>query len=341
VAKQQKYNQSAEHSTVSVIAPARLHLGFVDMHGGLGRSFGSLGLCLADIVTHVIAFQSTDVIIQGPSSNRASVYAGRMLEYLGIKQGVEISILEAIPEHAGLGSGTQLSLAVGTAIARLYDKGITTREIAHVMERGARSGIGVGTFSQGGFLVDGGRGDTTEVPPIISHLDFPEAWRILLVFDQEMQGINGLREKEAFEQLPPMDKRTTESLCRLTLMQVLPALVEEDCQRFGSAITEIQQHVGDHFAVVQGGRYCSQYVAEVLTWLTRQGATGIGQSSWGPTGFAIFANETQAYQALKQARDRWQTESRLAFGICRANNTKAEIRIEKSSANENFQFKKI
>ncbi|MBM2830546.1 MAG: hypothetical protein HW411_1336 [Gammaproteobacteria bacterium] len=326
---------------MKVIAPARLHLGFMDMHGGLGRSFGSLGLCLADIFTHVAASQSADVVIQGPSSNRASVYAGRMLEYLNIGTGVEISIREAIPEHAGLGSGTQLSLAVGTAIARLYDKDITTREIANVMERGARSGIGVGAFSMGGFLVDGGRGDTTEVPPIISHHNFPEAWRILLIFDQQLQGINGLPEREAFQQLPPMSKRTTESLCRLVLMQVLPALVEEDCQRFGAAITEIQQHVGDHFAVIQGGRYCSQHVTEVLPWLLEQGATGIGQSSWGPTGFGIFANETQAYQALKQARDKWQAESRLTFRLCRARNAKAEVRVDQLSANENFQLKKI
>jgi beta-ribofuranosylaminobenzene 5'-phosphate synthase len=31
---------------VRVVAPARLHLGFLDLHGGLGRKFGSLGVTL-------------------------------------------------------------------------------------------------------------------------------------------------------------------------------------------------------------------------------------------------------------------------------------------------------
>jgi predicted sugar kinase len=33
-------------STVSVTVPARLHLGFLDLDGGLGRRFGSLGMAL-------------------------------------------------------------------------------------------------------------------------------------------------------------------------------------------------------------------------------------------------------------------------------------------------------
>ena len=178
-------SQTSVKTVVDVIAPARLHLGFIDMHGGLGRSFGSLGLCLGDIVTHVRAVESEDVIISGASGNRASAYVGQILEYLNIDQGVEMIIKNAIPEHAGLGSGTQLSLAVGTAIAKLYKKPLSTRKIAEVLGRGARSGIGVGAFSMGGFMVDGGRGKKTDVPPIISHIYFPESWRVLLIFDHE------------------------------------------------------------------------------------------------------------------------------------------------------------
>lgn len=339
--KQSESDQPIEKGIVHVIAPARLHLGFIDMHGGLGRTFGSLGLCLSDIYTRVSAVTSADVVIQGPSSHRASVYAGRILEHLNIQSGVGITIHESITEHAGLGSGTQLSLAVGTAIAKLYNKTISTREIASIMERGARSGIGVGTFSLGGFLVDGGRGENTDVPPIISHLNFPEAWRLLLIFDTELQGVHGDSETTAFQNLPPMPQSATEYLCRLTLMQLLPALAEENCDLFGAAVTEIQQYVGDHFAPAQGGRYYSPTIAQILPWLHKQGAKGIGQSSWGPTGFALFDNETQAYQALKQTRDKWQDEASLKFKICRARNQKAEISIDNLATNNNFKLKNV
>lgn len=333
--------QSADKPAVQVLAPARLHLGFIDMHGGLGRSFGSLGLSLMDIHTQVSATRSDDVVIQGPSSHRASVIAGRMLEYLNIREGVEITIHETIPEHAGLGSGTQLSLAVGTAIAKLYNKTISPHEIASLMERGARSGIGVGVFTLGGFLVDGGRGEHTDVPPVICHLDFPEAWRLLLIFDTALQGVHGLSEKSAFHNLPPMAETTTAYLCRLTLMQLLPALVEQDCAGFGAAITEIQRLVGDHFAPAQGGRYCSPLIAEILPWLQMQGAAGIGQSSWGPTGFALVANETQAYQLQRLARERWHDQPHLKFKVCRARNEKAMITAGNTVTAGSFKLKTL
>jgi beta-ribofuranosylaminobenzene 5'-phosphate synthase len=339
--KQQQNDRPKGQPRVSIKAPARLHLGFIDLHGGLGRSFGSLGVGLSDIYTHVTATTSDDVIIHGPSSNRASLFAGRMLEFLNIKQGAEITIHECIPEHAGLGSGTQLSLAVGTAITKLYNKFTPTREIANVMERGARSGIGVGAFSTGGFLVDGGRGEHTVVPPIISHIHFPESWRILLVFDHAMNGVNGETERKFFQHQPQMNEHITQQLCRLTLMQLLPALAEEDCEQFGAAITEIQRQVGDHFSIAQGGRFCSQLVAGTLPWLMKQGATGVGQSSWGPTGFAIFANETQAYQALKKIREDWLNESRLTFKVCKARNEKAEIKVDECSTMKKASFKNI
>jgi predicted sugar kinase len=122
-----------------------------------------------------------------------------------------------------------------------------------------------------------------------------------------------------------MDERVSQTLCRLVLMQVLPALVEQDCKLFGEAITTIQEIVGDHFADVQGGRFSSPRLIRVLPWLTGQGATGVGQSSWGPTGFALFANETEAFQVLRYAREYWQDEPELEFMLCKARNSKAYI----------------
>jgi predicted sugar kinase len=55
-------------------------------------------------------------------------------------------------------------------------------------ERGARSGIGIATFEQGGLVVDGGRGKQTLTPPVISRMTVPDDWRFILVFDQRGQG---------------------------------------------------------------------------------------------------------------------------------------------------------
>jgi beta-ribofuranosylaminobenzene 5'-phosphate synthase len=318
-----------ESRYVSIHAPARLHLGFLDMHGGLGRKFGSLGLSISGVETSILAEYSDDIDVVGPSAKRAENYAEQVLSHFGIDGGVKMTINTAIPEHSGLGSGTQLSLAVATAIVNLYQlPEQSAGRLAAMLHRGARSGIGIGTFMHGGFIVDGGRGENTEVPPVISHMDFPEHWRIVLIFDDEAEGINGVPERRAFNTLPPMNEETAGLLSRLTLMQALPAITENNCQQFGSAITQIQNIVGDYFGEAQGGRYTSPLLKPLLEAMENEGATGWGQSSWGPTGFAIFPNETMAFQAMKKVRDEWQSESRLRFILSKACNHKASVSID-------------
>lgn len=325
-----KDNQANVNSRyVSVCAPARLHLGFLDMHGGLGRKFGSLGLSISGVETSLLAEYANDINITGPSSKRAENYAEQVLSHFGVDGGVKMTIKSAIPEHAGLGSGTQLSLAVASAIVNLYKlPEQQAGRLAAMLHRGARSGVGIGTFMHGGFIVDGGRGENTEVPPVISHMPFPEHWRIVLIFDDEAEGMNGVPERRAFNTLPPMDEATAGLLSRLTLMQVLPAISENDCSQFGEAITQIQNIVGDYFADAQGGRYTSPLLKPILESMANEGATGMGQSSWGPTGFAIFPDETMAFQALKKRREEWQSESRLRFVMSKACNSKAIISVD-------------
>ena len=315
-----------ETKYVRVQAPARLHLGFIDMHGGLDRKFGSLGLSISGVETTLLAEYADDIDISGPSSARAENYAEQVLSHFGIDGGVKMTINTAIPEHAGLGSGTQLSLAVATAIANLYDlPEKSTARLAAILHRGARSGIGIGTFMHGGFIVDGGRGENTEVPPVISHMSFPEHWRIVLIFDDNAEGINGVPERRAFNKLPPMSEESAGVISRLTLMQALPAIKENNCNKFGEAITQIQNIVGDYFAEAQGGRYTSPLLKPVLDSLATQGAVGFGQSSWGPTGFAIFPDETVAFQAMKKLREEWRAEERLRFVMSKACNQSASI----------------
>lgn len=311
---------------VSVNAPARLHLGFLDLHGGLGRKFGSLGLSIKNVETALTAEYADDIDVTGPSAKRAENYAEQVLSHFGINGGIKMTIKTAIPEHSGLGSGTQLSLAVASAISNLYELNEQDpKRLAAILHRGARSGIGIGTFMHGGFIIDGGRGENTDVPPIISHISFPDNWRIVLIFDDKAQGINGVPERRAFNTLPPMNDVMSGLLCRLTLMQVLPAIKEKDCEQFGKAITRIQNIIGDYFAIAQGGRYTSPFLRPILETMTNSGATGIGQSSWGPTGFAFFPDETLAFQAVKKVREEWQSESRLHFIMSSASNSKAKI----------------
>lgn len=314
----------ARYQTVTVIAPARLHMGFIDLSGALGRHFGSIGLALNEINTRLNITAAHSLQVSGPSADRALKCTRQFCQLLGVSDSLNITIDNAIPEHIGLGSGTQMALAVGAALNAFYGLGLSVREIAQLSDRGARSGIGIGIFEKGGLVVDGGRGPDTKTPPIIAQMDVPEDWRFILVFDKRGQGLHGEQEVSAFQQLPPFPQAQAERLCYLLLMQGLPALAEGDLHKFGEVITLLQQAVGEHFAPVQGGVFTSPDVAAAMTRLAAEGAVAIGQTSWGPTGFCAVANQQRAAELLMQL-ERQFAASPLSFLLASARNQTAEI----------------
>lgn len=307
----------------SVKAYARLHMGFFDLNGDLGRKFGSIGVALDGPCTEIRAKAADRLIIDARpgviGAVRAQTIAEKLLTTLGLP-GLSLTLLSTIPEHAGLGSGTQMSLAIGTLISHVYGLGLSTQEIAALTLRGGRSGIGVGTFDFGGVILDGGRGPNTVVPPVISRVAFPEAWRILLISDTAHVGVHGQQEVEAFRSLPQFPATIAADLCRHVLMQALPALAEHDLATFGQAIQALQHRTGDHFSPVQGGRYASQDVADVLAWFQSRGALCLGQSSWGPSSFIIFADKEEAEKELITVMKQFSHQENLVFTLCQASN---------------------
>ncbi len=320
----------SQASCVEVFAPARLHLGFLDLHGGLGRNFGGIGLAIEGFGTRLRlearpggAAQEMDA--SGPDAERALRFLARACLAFGLEQRHSATIESAIPEHAGLGSGTQLGLALTAALARLYGIAISTTALATVADRGARSGIGIGAFERGGFLVDGGRARKDRPAPIVARLDFPAHWRLLLTLDRARDGLSGAMEKAAFDALPTFTEALADRLCRVLVMRLLPAIAEAAFDPASAALAEIQARLGDYFAPAQGGRYRSPAVADVHSWLSEQGVVGLGQSSWGPTGFALLASAEEGERLLRAARERCRATPALEFRLVEGRNRGADI----------------
>lgn len=313
-------------SKITVTAPARLHMGFIDLSGSLGRHFGSIGIALNEINTRLTLSKSGQRCISGPSSQRADRCLTQLCDALNVSDQVHIAIEAAIPEHVGLGSGTQMALAIGSALNAHYGLGLTVRDIASVMDRGLRSGIGIGVFEHGGLVVDGGRGEKTVTPPVLVHLDVPADWRFILVFDRG-QGLHGDQEIAAFEALPTFPQQEAEHLCYQIMMQALPAVAEGDLQLFGQVISQLQIAVGKHFAPAQGGIYASKEVGKAMAWLAKQGAVGIGQTSWGPTGFCAIKSPELADSIVNQAKAHFADLVNLDFMVVSANNQRGASRL--------------
>ena len=293
-------NRSPSPASVTVTVPARLHLGFLDLNGGLGRRFGSIGLAINGLKTSITFNAASQLRVTGPENERVRGYLQAMQRALHIKDTCHVRIDEVVPAHAGLGSGTQIALAVAAGVRRFHGLPLDVRGDAIRLERGARSGVGIGLFDHGGLVVDGGRGPLTTAAPVVSRMPFPEQWRILVVLDPHRQGVHGPDEREVFSKLAPSSDGQAAHLCRLVLMKALPALAERDIAGFGSAINEMQVLLGDYFAAIQGGsRFSSPDVAAALAALEDEGAYGIGQSSWGPTGFAFAPSAEEANRLVE------------------------------------------
>ena len=313
--------------TTRIEAPARLHLGFLDPSASRGRRFGSIGLALANIATIVSAAPYAELEVHGVASERARQHALAVIAHYGLHSGVRIDIEQAIPAHVGLGSGTQLALAVASAVLEASGRSARATELATLLGRGKRSGIGLSLFEQGGLIVDGGHGAHTASPPLITRLAFPASWRVILISDHGDQGLSGRAEGAAFDVLPALPAALAAKICHATLMALLPAVVEQDFATFSQALAEVQAIVGDHFAAVQSaGRFTSRRVRRAVEHVQRAcGLVGVGQSSWGPTGFVFAASEVVAHGVVAELRARFGTEEDLTFMVCAARNHGAGI----------------
>ena len=301
---------------VRVWTPSRLHFGLLgfaaegeawpDRRGKAvlpSRRFGGVGLMVERPGLRLAASNAETWSAEGPLADRALAFARRFAE--SIRQDKpetdfppqQLIVEEAPPEHIGLGVGTQLGLAVALALALAWGYELAAPELARRVGRGRRSALGVYGFAQGGLLVESGkRCGNEDLAPLAIRTAFPSEWRLVLVTPRESPGLHGAAELEAFAHLAARPDATarTDALCRLVLLGMLPALAETDLEAFGESLYDFNARAGEAFAAVQGGVYSGPGVAECVEFLRGQGVGGVGQSSWGPTVFAVVGDEDRA-----------------------------------------------
>ena len=285
---------------IQVVTPSRLHITLIDLNGALGRIDGSVGLTLDYPSIKINAKRDAQLSVSGTTefAERIKNAASAVLTQYDIN-GVAIDVVQEYPNHVGLGSGTQVALAVGTAISELYDLNLSPTTIAKLTGRGGTSGIGVAAYEFGGFLVDGGhKGKTEFLPssasgkfgpgPIIARHDFPD-WAIVLAIPN-LRGASDKREIDVFQKQCPLPLNEVQELCHVILMEMLPAVVEHDIESFGRSINRVQT-IGFKRRELELQPFC----AHLVQFMRENGAIGAGMSSFGPVVYGI----TEGKQLLK------------------------------------------
>lgn len=312
---------------VTVRTPARLHLGLIDMNGDLGRMFGGLGVGIDHPNVIVEATQAEKLVVTGQETALASELANRFFDAYHVQPRAHLEVVEAIPAHVGLGSGTQFSLAIAVALAKLFNVKASIPELAVAMGRAKRTAVGTTIFQTGGFVVDGGKNTKTgSFPPLIYRQPFPREWRFVVALPNTSLGLSNSEENHAFTKLTKAPAQEVAQICRLTMLKLLPALAEHDIESFGDALTKIQVLTGGHFAQAQGGIYSSPVAAECIEFMKGTGAYGVGQSSWGPALYAVVKQE-QAKAVLSKVKAHLRSGVGGQVFVAKANNRGATIKV--------------
>jgi len=287
---------------VRVKTPSRLHFSMVDLRGDLGRIFGSVGVAIDKPSIVLEAESAPRLTITGFRVERAREFAETVLEVSGATGGAKVNVVSDMPEHYGFGSGTQLALAVGTAISELHGLDHSPESLALLLKRSRRSGVGTYAFKQGGFIVDGGHrvGRDGDLPPLIFRHDFPEDWLFVIGLPEAIKGSSGKQEVAAFRDLDPPPTVLAGDVSRILLMQMIPALLEGDAESFGAAMTGLDLKFGEHWKEIQGGLFSSPVIEAGVRFLLEAGALGAGQSSWGPAFYGLVQGEGRAEDVRSQ-----------------------------------------
>ena len=285
---------------ITIETGARLHFGLLSNSPELPRKFGGAGVMVSGIGYWLRGEVADTDAITGPelAVARVQTYLNRCRES-GLcgrdPQPCRIEIEQAIPPHAGFGSGTQLGLATARLVTALAGADeISPMRLAQAVGRGLRSALGIHGFERGGLLIDGGKSDSSPVAPLVGHAPLPNEWRFVLITPQNTAGLSGEAELKAFAEMDPMPVRTTEHLCRILMLEMLPAVIEADFTTFCAAVSEYGRGVGEYFAPYQGGVFSASTLRNLSPQLHEWGFTGIGQTSWGPTMFVLCEDDEQA-----------------------------------------------
>jgi beta-ribofuranosylaminobenzene 5'-phosphate synthase len=291
---------------IQITTPSRLHFSLIDLNASLGRVDGGVGLTLDRPSIKISAVKTNEGVFVtggGEHSHRMKTAAEAVIP---VGEGIHISVEELYPSHVGLGSGTQSALASGWIVNKMYDLDISVREIAIMIGRGGTSGIGVEAFEHGGFIVDGGHrfsdkgafspSAASRVPPgpVLFREDFPD-WPVVIAIPT-LQGASSQREVDIFKENCPIPLSEVQAVSHIILMEMLPALVEEDIMSFGDSINRIQE-VGFKKREVDLQR---EEVTQCIEIMRKSGAYGAGMSSFGPTVFCVADDPENVKKAVSE-----------------------------------------
>ena len=277
---------------MKLFAPARIHLGFLELDQKLPRFFGSIGLTISNfgLKIEIRTSRNFKVTCKNKALNRKiKLILNKFNKNFKIEF-CELLVYKEIPLHVGLGSGTQIALTVGFLISEFNSLSLTIEEIALFLKRGNRSGVGIQSFKKGGFSIDiGKKKGKKHLPLELVNIKWPEEWKVILLFDSKTESIFGEKEITKFKKINKEYKQSYNDNYATLIQMIIPGIIEKDFYTFSKGVNSIQ---GEMSKVFYGDpqKFSSYKITKIFNFISKKKNYGFGQTSWGPTGFIFCEN---------------------------------------------------
>ena len=330
-------------TSLRITTPCRIHLSLIDENGYTGRVDGGIGLMLdRPNVVFEASNSAEEFKIEAHKYYRESIevinlIASKVFKIFNVSnKNFHFNLKRYFPSHVGLGSKTQLSLAIATAITKLKGLNSSIEDLTKLVERGGTSGIGWRGFESGGFILDGGhdfgRGKEKETflpssasssadPALtIVRYDIPENWRFVVVIPDVKKGAYGDEEICVFQNYAPIPKHEINEVSHMIIMKILPGLLKKDLKCFGEGLQRIQSLGFKKIEIELQHRI----VKNLLKFFEEYGLKAYGMSSFGPSVVGIVESDSQADNLLKELQKSQKNGGGHVY-ICKPNNIGAKI----------------
>lgn len=229
----------------------RVHVNSVDLNGNRGRCCGGIGFALEEPQLKLRVEIGRRAGLDTPHMEQVREYLAQLSTVEQLKHPVFVQQISGVRPHIGLGSLTQLKLAILAAIRAAKGDDVTESSIPTGLGIAATSGIGLGAFLYGGFVADGGYKVTSSAPktingemegnppPIIFRSEMPPEWRVVLAIPANNSSLSGMAEQSFFEKITPIPEEEINLLSREVLLSVMPAVKERDIESLRQSLQRV------------------------------------------------------------------------------------------------------
>ncbi|MDG2469831.1 MAG: hypothetical protein P8M80_11165 [Pirellulaceae bacterium] len=321
---------------ILVNAPSRLHFGLFGGESHHGTSFGGVGAMIDEPGIELQLSPSSKRIYAGQQVSRLQAFTEQWIQFVGIQpeSEVRIELKQAAGSHIGLGTGTQLGLSVAAALFQHYYEEIPgIDQLALSVQRGKRSAVGTHGFLHGGLIVDRGKKESDALAQMDLHLPFPPGWCFVLIKTAADQGLSGAAEDTVFDSNWTGTSHRRRELVELAQSVMVPAVLNSDFAGFSQSIQRFGELSGDYFSRIQGGPYNGPRITEMVDKIRRYDVDGVGQSSWGPTVYALLPSRVEANLLMDELGEYLLPNEWMTVAIPSENGAAVRVCCEEQSSN--------